>query len=510
MRSKPVRNSVTVSGFPGGVSLPLFLLLLGMPLPALTDPGDLDPSFGPGGRVLTDLGGGDGASALVVQPDGKVVAAGGSTVNFALARYHPDGSLDNSFGNAGVVLTDFGAPSRAQALLLQSDTKLVAAGATGDNHDFALARYHPDGSLDSSFGNGGLVVTDLGGGTDDAGAFTLVVQPDGKLVVAGASTENFALARYHPDGSLDSGFGNGGVVLTDFGAASGADALILQPDAKLVAAGRISLLGGGDFALARYNTDGRLDSSFDGDGRVLTDLGGPARALLLQPDGKLVAAGGSFTDFALVRYNPNGSLDTAFGDAGLVLTDFGPSGEAFALGGQPDGKLVAAGGSSGNFALVRYNPDGGRDTSFGDGGLVRTDLSGSARALVLQPDGKLVAAGSSGRFFALARYFGTVECGGLSVTIFGTSGPDTIRGTRRRDVIHGLRGNDIIRGLGGNDIICGGAGRDTLAGGKGNDRLFGEAGKDRLDGGRGRDRCNGGPGRDTVTGCERVSRRTSR
>jgi uncharacterized delta-60 repeat protein len=272
MRSKLVRNSVTVSGFPGGVSLPLFLLLLGMPLPALTDPGDLDPTFGSGGRVLTDLGGGDGASALVVQPDGKVVAAGGSTVNFALARYHPDGSL---------------------------------------------------------------------------------------LVAAGASTENFALARYHPDGSLDSGFGNGGVVLTDFGAASGAEALVLQPDAKLVAAGRISFLGTRDFALARYNADGSLDTSFDGDGRVLTDFGGPARALLLQPDGKLVAAGRSFTDFALVRYNPNGSLDTGFGDAGLVLTDFGPSGEAFALGEQPDGKLVAAGGSSGNFALVRYNPDGG-------------------------------------------------------------------------------------------------------------------------------------------------------
>lgn len=457
MRSKRVRNSVTVSGFPGRVSLPLFLLLLGMSLPALTDPGDLDPTFGPGGRVLTDLGGGDGASALVVQPDGKVVAAGGSTVNFALARYHPDGSLDNSFGNAGVVLADFGAPSRAQALILQSDAKLVAAGATGDNHDFALARYNPDGSLDSSFGNGGLVVTDLGGGTDDAGAFTLVLQPDGKLVAAGAATENFVLARYHPDGSLDSGFGNGGVVLTDFGADSGAEALVLQPDAKLVAAGRISFLGTRDFALARYNADGSLDTSFDGDGRVLTDFGGPARALLLQPDGK----------------------------------------------------LVAAGGSSGNFALVRYNPDGGRDTSFGNRGLVRTDLGGSAQALVLQPDGQLVAAGSSGRFFALARYFGTVACRGLSVTIFGTSGPDTIRGTRRRDVIHGLRGNDIIRGLGGNDILCGGAGRDTLAGGKGNDRLFGDAGKDRLDGGLGRDRCNGGPGRDTVTACERGSRRSS-
>jgi uncharacterized delta-60 repeat protein len=414
---------------------------------ALAAAGDLDLSFGIGGKVTTDfIGSDDSVHALVRQPDGKLVAAGStstsSNTDFALARYHPDGSLDSSFGIGGKATTDFaGGFDSASALVLQPDGKLVAAGSssTGANGVFALARYHSDGSLDSSFGSGGKVTTVFAGGVDSASA--LVLQPDGKLVVAGFTTggggADCALARYNSDGSLDSSFGSGGKVTTNFvaGGTCLAYALVLQPDGKLVSAGWAYTGGlGTDFALVRYNADGSLDSSFGSGGKVATNFykgfseesSDEAHALVLQPDGKLVAAGSINLDldyhFGLARYNSDGSLDSGFGIGGKVITN--PGGffeQVSALVLQPDGKLVAAGIAAGgtDFQLVRYNSDGGLDTSFGGGGKVTTDFSGNfdwAYALVLQPDGKLVAAGYAvhsdivtNADFALARYIGTTS-----------------------------------------------------------------------------------------------------
>ncbi len=301
-------------------------------------PGDLDPTFGVGGKVTTDFGGlNDGARALVQQPDGKLVAAGQAEAgdfDFALARYLPDGSLDPTFGTGGMVTTDFGTFPFAAALVQQADGKLVAGGPTdaGGCCDFALVRYLSDGSLDPTFGVGGKVTTDFGG---FEAAAALVQQPDGKLVAAGLSTAgsapatDFALARYLPDGSLDPTFGVGGKVTTDF-EGGGASALVLQPDGKLVAAGNSRLTGlVSDFALARYLSDGSLDPTFGVGGKVTTDFGGFDRiaALILQSDGKLVAGGNSgsgsgLPSFALVRYLPDGSLDPTFGVGGKVTTDF--------------------------------------------------------------------------------------------------------------------------------------------------------------------------------------------
>jgi uncharacterized delta-60 repeat protein len=223
-----------------------------------------------------------------------------------------------------------------------------------------------------------------------------------------------------------------------------------------------------------------------------------------------VAARGSNGDFALARYHPDGTLDTSFGTGGLVLTDFGSSESASALVLQSDGKLVAAGGSIDDFALARYNPNGNIDTSFGTGGVALTRFRGglaSLGALSLSPDGKLLAAGVSNASgdvdFALARYLTSNEplavlpkCGGRQATILGTSRNDRIRGTRGPDVILGLEGNDTIRGLQGNDTICGGRDLDTLIGNDGKDRLLGEDGDDKLFGDKGRDRLDGGSGRD--------------
>ena len=414
-------------------------------------PGDLDSTFGSGGRVTTDFAGdSDLARVLAIQADGKLVVAGwaftSTDYDFALARYNPDGSLDSSFGSGGRVTTDFaGGADVAFALAIQADGKVVVAGraftGTTTKNDFALARYNSDGSLDSSFGSGGRVTTDFTNTSDEV--FALFIQTDGKLVVAGDTAtsfidSDFALARYNSDGSLDSTFDSDGRVTTDFaGGASVAFALAIQADGKLVVAGDTDTgFTGLDFALARYNSNGSLDSTFDSGGRVTTDFANSsdvAFALTIQADGKLVVAGDASTgtelDFALARYNANGSLDSSFGTGGRVTTNFpGNSAEASALSIQTDGKLVVAGdtdtGTDFNFALTRYNPDGSLDSTFGSSGRVTTDFAGSfdvALALAIQADGKLVAAG--GAFigdsldFALARYQGSGLSSELQVTI---------------------------------------------------------------------------------------------
>ncbi len=373
--------------------------------------GSLCLDFGSNGLVTTDFTGSDLANAVVLQSDGKIIAVGqASFIAFALARYNSDGSLDSTFGTGGLVTTDFGGTDIAEAAILQPDGKIIAVGRA--SNDFALARYTSDGSLDSTFGTGGLVTTDLGG-TDIAEAVAL--QPDGKIIAVGRAGNDFALVRYTSDGSLDSTFGTGGIVTTDFGGGTDiANAAVLQPDGKIIAVG----MSGSDFALARYNSNGSLDSAFGTGGLVTTDFGGAdsANGVALQPDGKIIAVGRASSDFALARYNSDGSLDSTFGTGGLVTTEFGGTDFANGVALQPDGKIIAVGrtgsGINTDFGLARYDSDGSLDTTFGAGGLVTTSFGAtgleSANAAVLQPDGKLIAAGQASiggsSVFALACY----------------------------------------------------------------------------------------------------------
>jgi uncharacterized delta-60 repeat protein len=414
-----------------------FLLSLGAAL-SFAAPGDLDPGFGSGGKVTTPFGTStDNANAVIIQTDGKIIAIGssfnGSNFDFALARYNPDGSLDTSFGTGGKVTTPIGAGSdTATAAALQPDGKIVVAGASlGTNSDFALVRYNPDGTLDTSFGTGGKVVTPFGSGND--GVSALFIQPDGKIVAAGSSdsgNSDFALIRYNINGSLDTSFGTAGKVQTDFGSSTfdAANAAVLQSNGKIVVVG-YSLPTGidRDFALARYNADGTLDTSFGTNGKVITAFGSDADnlyAVAVQADGKIVAAGDSFDTsisnytFALIRYNASGTLDTSFGVNGKVATDFSSNDDdAFAIAIQSNGKIVAAGrgfnGTNYDFALARYNPNGSIDSSFGSGGKLLTPFgSGNDedRAVTLQTDGKIVAGGrssnGSNNDFAVVRYLG--------------------------------------------------------------------------------------------------------
>jgi len=396
--------------------------------------GELDTTFDTDGKVTTSIGSGDDyVNSVVLQSDGKIVAAGysynGSNYDFAIVRYNTDGSLDTTFDTDGKVTTPIASgDDRAYSVVLQSDGKIVAAGYSynGSDNDFAIVRYNTDGSLDTTFDTDGKVTTQIGSGSEIANS--VVLQSDGKIVAAGSSDNgsnyDFAIVRYNTDGSLDTTFDTDGKVTTPIGSRSDtAYGVVLQSDGKIVAAGYSFNGSDNDFAIVRYNTNGSLDTTFDTDGKVTTPIGSRSEiafSVVLQSDGKIVAAGssdnGSNYDFAIVRYNTDGSLDTTFDTDGKVTTPIGSrSDTAYGVVLQSDGKIVAAGysfnGSDNDFAIVRYNTNGSLDTTFGTGGKVTTPIgSGNeeANSVVLQSDGKIVVAGSSGNGsnydFAVVRY----------------------------------------------------------------------------------------------------------
>ena len=334
--------------------------------------GTLDSTFGTGGKVKTTFADFDYVGALALQSDGKIVATGMTVINFspsfAVARYNSNGTLDTTFGTGGRVITGFGGPTQAFAAGVQADGKIVVAGYAhlSNGWNFALARYNSNGTLDATFGAGGGKTTAFGAPTS-AQVNSIAIQADGKIVAGGLTIvnniANFALARYNSNGTLDTTFGSGGKAVTDFGADDRAFSVALQGDGKVVAAG----MTGANFALARYNSNGTLDGTFGTGGKVITDIAGLndiALGVAVRSDGKIVAAGRCYVSgraaFAVARYNSNGTLDTTFGSAGKVTTNFVGSlaDQAFAVALQPDGRAVVAGSAVVNlntqFAVARY------------------------------------------------------------------------------------------------------------------------------------------------------------
>ncbi len=408
--------------------------------------GEIDKRFGIGGRVVTPFASGPSlARSVAVHADGTIVAAGAvftpAGPDFAVARYLANGTLDTSFGGTGTVTVDFGGSvDDGWPVAVQADGKIIAGGlvAVSGSIDFGLVRFNVDGSLDTSFGGDGTVTTAFLPGTTDA-LIDLAVQPDGKIVAVGNvnrgfGTANFALARYHADGSLDATFGVNGLVITDVSTPSAprsdaAQAVVLQPDGKIVVGG-ISFTGtvtNQDFAFARYHADGTLDTTFGVNGTASVDIFRGLTLLQdidLQSDGKIIAAGGirlgPFEAHGVVtRLLADGSLDVSFGMGGTITTPaIGPIPDITV---RPDGKLLAVSAAfsqherSSDFAVARYLADGSLDPSFGFGtGIIRTDFTASehAAAVAVQTNGRIVAAGSvslpdgSGHF-ALARYLST-------------------------------------------------------------------------------------------------------
>jgi uncharacterized delta-60 repeat protein len=507
------------------------LLLLTAGGTALAAPGDLDSSFDGDGVRILDLGGVDAAAGLVIQRDGRIVATGiaGASIttsdNFGLARLKLDGSLDTSFSDDGKANLSVGGQDRGGAAALQPDGKIVVVGDTigTSTSDFVVLRSTADGVIDPTFDDDGKDTIDFGG--VDLGDDVLV-QPDGKIVLAGAVFSDVAVVRLNPDGSVD-----GGAHTANFGALFGrASAVALQPNGKVVVAGYTQSSVDTDFAVARYNADLTLDSGFDGDGRKTIDYGSDDQAadVLIQPDGKIVVTGGGYStgEVAVTRLNPDGSLDSSFDGDGSAKANLGADkgeiGSAAAL--QANGKIVV-GGTGGPLQahLLRFQPGGALDTTFDGDGKQTLPVTGYVSEVALLPDGRIVAAGTSEGNFVLALVEGdsaasgggpgsgrgggprggkskVPRCGGKKATIVGTNKANRLKGTRRADVIVALGGNDRIDGGRGNDLVCAGDGNDTVKGSTGNDRLYGQNGKDKLDGGAGRDALSGGAGKDGLSG----------
>jgi uncharacterized delta-60 repeat protein len=414
--------------------------------------GDLDPAFGSGGKVITDINGVDRLNKIALQADGKIIAVGAYRLtngvsHIALARYNSDGTLDTSFGANGKVLTTVSTFGDAvYAVAIQTDGKIIAAGTVllpaGGDTAFLILRYNANGTLDQTFGTGGVVTTNIGNVDDSAEAIAL--QTDGKIVVSGEKgilrppgeerNSDAVLVRYNANGSLDTGFGTGGITISDFGPApdyyaDDAADLVILPDGKTVIVGTSDGAGYYDSLVARYNANGTLDTTFGTGGRTKTDLGNgfqdDSSGVAVQADGKIVAVGAALPnsfdlDFALIRYNADGTLDTTFGAGGKVV--FGlehlHDEELNEVAIQADGKIVAVGDSNSSnnsgFLVLRFNADGTRDAGFGTNGIVRTTFGSNAAfttSLVIQTDAKIVAAGYTPLFqssdFALVRYLNT-------------------------------------------------------------------------------------------------------
>jgi uncharacterized delta-60 repeat protein len=531
---------------------------------AVAAPGDLDPTFGDAGLSVVDLGGSDFVSEIAQRPDGRIVIGGtlapppafdDSNFDGFVAQLGAKGALDGSFGTGGGGFLQI-ARSPADGIsdiAIRPDGRIVAVGNT--NGDGLVARLPAaGGSLDPSFGGGDGFATVPFGGEDFLSS--LALQPDGKLVVAGASRTGGAVlagaglptiefdgvfARLkEADGDFDDSFADGGAFGEDFGSTFlQVNDIALQPDGKIVFAGTILRNGGSDFVVGRLlNPSGDLDPSFGGGtGRTFIDFGQDdfGRSVAIGSDGKIVVAGSSFAsqpgrgdELAAARLLANGQPDPSFAGDGSTTVDLGGSESGGDVAIQPGGKILLLGtttaGASGkdDMGVARLRVDGSLDLGFGTGGRALVDFGAfeDGEAIALRPDGGILVAGGTRATergsltdIAVARLQGGEPAGG-PVGPGGAGGPGgaagltavcagkraTIVGTAGRNRLRGTPRADVIAGLGGNDVIAGLGGNDVVCGGAGNDQVDGGAGADRLIGGAGTDRLAGGAGADRMEG----------
>lgn len=402
--------------------------------------GDLDFSFSNDGKAFFDLApGSDESYATAVQADGKILMAGnsvtGSNSDFSLLRLNEDGQLDVTFGTNGKVISSFGSNSEySRSIVVQSDGKIVIGGFRRNswNYDFVLIRYLPNGQIDNSFGINGIAINDLGG---DDRLYDLKILPDGRFLAVGYSENisgqsDVAVLKYQTNGSLDNSFGVNGKVFLSVGTSSDFGyTLALQADGRFIISGYYVVTSiNHDIFVARYNSNGTLDSSFGVNGISVIQISAGKDEIYssaVLSNGEIVLGGftmyNGFFATLIVKLNSIGNLDPLFGSSGKIIKSIGAYDDyGWSIIIQSDNKIVLSGttisnnsNKFGDFFLMRLNPNGSDDLSFGTNGIVVSSIgiyNDESYSSLIQSDGKLVLAGyskvSSFDQYSIARYHG--------------------------------------------------------------------------------------------------------
>lgn len=505
--------------------------------------GQIDTAFGSNGIAITDIASGSDNNVLnaTFQSDGRMVVTGSIAYGEALvvARYNIDGTLDTSFASSGALVSAPFTDMYANLVSIQTDGKILIGGLAcyADYNYFTfVSRLNIDGSIDTSFGSAGKAYVPSCGYTSG-----MTLQSDGKILVTGAYGPyggDQAIARLNANGSLDASFGSGGIVHTSF---SGRDGLACQ--AKVLSDGKIVTLGllnsldysDTDITLVRYNANGSIDTTFGTNGKVINNLGITSEDpvdLVIQADGKIIVAAntgsiGTFnvSDIALIRYNPNGSLDNTFGINGVVISNLGSNHDYISdISLQSDGKILVAGGSGGECVLLRFNTDGTVDQTYGSADATITGTTGNDK-LTGGLDGDIIegltghdtldgGAGADSMTGGLGNDVYIIDNVGDIVTELKGQGSDRIESSITYSLadtdgagIDGgnvekltLTGTDVINGTGNGlaNVLTGNTAANALSGEGANDTLSGGSGNDTITGGTGNDSLTGGSGNDTL------------
>jgi uncharacterized delta-60 repeat protein len=487
--------------------------------------GDLDPSFGDSGEIVIDLGANESPEALALRPDGRIdVSAQTSGVNtnldLGLVQLTADGAPDESFGPGGIRTVDFsgGRDNVSGGLVIQPDGKLVAETFTdagsGGAYDYGLARLLTTGELDPSFGTGGEATASSG--VNDFRTNALALLPDGSLL-AGASqatnSSDFGLAQFTAAGTVDTSFGIAGFSHADLGGTDYGEAMAVQPDGKIVRVGD-SYKSGDRTAVTRVNANGYFDTGFIGGGAAIFNLGPKGSAaydVAVLPDAKLLVAAYTGGDLAMLRLNPNGTADSSFGTGGLKLIDFGATEGNPKIALQADGKIIVAfhqftSTGAGLGAIARLGADGSPDPTFAGGGAMVIPNAGYPAGLALASDGDPVAtfstsAGPDPGNILVARLQGDGTPPQPPPTEPPTE-PEPANATCAGETatLVGTDGADKLNGSIGDDVIATLGGNDKVKAGKGNDLVCGGDGNDKISGGPGKDVLRGEAGKDKLKG----------
>ncbi|MGI0484176.1 FG-GAP-like repeat-containing protein [Pantanalinema rosaneae CENA516] len=377
-----------------------------------------DPNTTLNGTVDFGAGSTSVSTSTVVAASGKIVVggyvtlSGSTTSDFTLVRYNVDRSIDTTFGIGGKIVADFGGDDKGYSVAVDAQGRIFIAGSTiaGGKTSFALMCYKADGTLDTTFGAGGKLITDFNSSDDNKG-YSLQIDASGRLLIAGSALisgkRDVAVVRYTATGILDTSFGSGGKVTTDCGGDDDeAKSITIDSSGRIVVAGTAVINGKRDFTVIRYTADGSLDTSFGVGGKVTTDCGGDddeGKSLKIDVSGNILVAGTAVIngqrDFTIVRYKADGSLDTSFGTGGKVTIDCGGDDDARTMTIDSSGKILIGGSlkinGSTDSVIIRLNANGSLDTSFGVNGKLIKDYGGNdeINSITLDASGQLVLAG---------------------------------------------------------------------------------------------------------------------